>query len=251
MIEINLILFSLLHFCQSSLVVQPVPKLVGYECGTKDSFNLITVNQKSDGTGASSVGTLSEVSLCYDNTYLVIDYISYLQNCNSQSNYSSCNDPVYLLDVIEVFIGPHVEDPHCYLEFDISPYNTPYEANIYNPNLNQSGIQNTLLDCNTSNIRYESNFLNTTTWRSHIEIPWSDIDCLEGCNFRITDSCPSAFQTHSRKGKVYRLNFYRINEILPTTNCNTSTCEYLAWSPTYQNPPAFHVPPYFGYLELQ
>jgi hypothetical protein len=51
----------------------------------------------------------------------------------------------------------------------------------------------------------------------------------------------------------YRANFYRVNELEPVGQqlCSSSSCEYLAWSPTMVDPPAFHCPKKFGYLILE
>jgi hypothetical protein len=44
---------------------------------------------------------------------------------------------------------------------------------------------------------------------------------------------------------------FRISQLTSNTACSSSTCEYMAWSPTMANPPAFHEPTKFGYLLLQ
>jgi len=54
-----------------------------------------------------------------------------------------------------------------------------------------------------------------------------------------------------RSGMTYYANFYRINELNKVASCTTSDCEYIAWSPTYVNPPAFHEPLYFGTIVLE
>eukprot|EP01034_Spumella_vulgaris_P026409 gene26409-32987_t len=62
-------------------------------------------------------------------------------------------------------------------------------------------------------------------------------------NLREMDATPSSV--------VYRANFFRVNELVSSPTCSSSSCEYLAWSPTGVNPPAFHEPTKFGYLVLQ
>ena len=55
---------------------------------------------------------------------------------------------------------------------------------------------------------------------------------------------------------LYRINLYRVNEMEElamfdkTCSTTTNSCEYMAWSPTFSDPPAFHVPSKFGYLVL-
>jgi len=62
---------------------------------------------------------------------------------------------------------------------------------------------------------------------------------------------PKCTAPSRRSGMMYYANFYRINELNKVATCTTSDCEYIAWSPTYVNPPAFHEPLYFGTIVLE
>ena len=224
-----------------------------------DSANraTIVVDKLSDGKGASL--SSSSISLCYDNDGININTIAYNQ-LYYNGNYTNCNDGIFYLDVNEVFIAPSVDSdndgPHCYNEIDMSPNNIMYEAGIYNPNLNKTGLINKLFDCSSSGIIHESDLdLSNSVWSSKLLIPWSVVHCPHGCTLSsYKESCSNKDQ-YGRVGNMYRVNFYRINEIVSTKSCSSGysspqTCEYNAWSPNNVYPPSFHEPKYFGYLIL-
>lgn len=90
------------------------------------------------------------MDLCYTNdNYFEIKFVNrdyYIKN-----TYLNCNDYLYNQDVVEVFLGdPYVEAApiHHYIEMEFSPKGVIYVAKIYNPNLNNSGIVHTYIDCN-------------------------------------------------------------------------------------------------------
>ena len=220
-----------------------------------DDEATIVVDKLSDGKGESL--SSSSVSLCYDNNGININTVAYNQ-LYYNGNYTDCNDSIFNLDVNEVFIAPSVgnDDPHCYNEIDMNPNNVMYEAGIYNPNLNKTGLVNKLFDCASSGIIHESELdLSNSTWTSKLLIPWSVVHCPLGCPLSsYKDSCLNK-DKYGEVGNIYRVNFYRINEIVSTKACSSGhsspqTCEYNAWSPNNVYPPSFHEPKYFGYLIL-
>jgi len=213
------------------------------QCSTASAN--VTINKLSNGLGASK--SHSTLQLCYDSTSLKFTIDSMEQSFYSNHVYGSCNDNVYNSDISEVFIAPWYTDettPHCYSEIDVSPSNKIFESGIYNPNLNHSGISNYLIDCDSSGVT-SSTTINTSnnSWQEILSIPWSIIDNPYGCPV-------SQQKTLTTASKVYRANFYRVNELVSVSTCSSSTCEYMAWSPTGSNPPAFHEPTKFGYLVL-
>lgn len=230
-------------------------------CDSSIGNELLVVDTYSDGSD-QTIGH-SVVNLCYNESYLNIEIISYEQIFYPSTIYDQCNDPVYLIDVVEVFIALGEQDPHCYLEVDISPYDGTFEASIYNPNLNHTGIEGTLLDCESTGIAHEALIVDPKEWFVSISIPWDVVNDISNCHPRL-HSAPVSSSIQSNEdtaaiavspkkitaGQIYRANFYRVNELVPTSQCNISTCEYIAWSATYQSPPAFHEPTYFGSLVL-
>jgi len=208
---------------------------------------VITISALSNGEGQSQA--LSSIKACYDEDSLVIQNEAKNQNFFPTDQFNSCNDPIFDLDVTEMFISPwnlgiNLPGPHCYSEIDISPWNVMYISGIYNPNLNHTGCVNSEISCDKSEIKHKTTIeKNLNQWTSTMRIPWKVINAPSGCP---ADDIISPIST------VYRVNFYRINELVnvSTSTCSSTDCEYLAWSPTNVNPPAFHEPTEFGYLIL-
>lgn len=208
-----------------------------------DSTSTILVDQLSTGLGASV--SSSSIDLCFDDTYLRLNNVANGQKYLTETPYTECNDAIFNSNVAEVFIAPHMEEePHCYNELDISPFDVMFDSGIYNQNLNQSGIVNYEFDCATSGILHSVTVdMAHNTWTAQLSFPWSLVNCPYNCPL-------PQYCGHSTPNNIYRANFYRINELVDTAKCSTSTCEYMAWNPTMANPPAFHVPTKFGYLVL-
>ena len=209
--------------------------------------NVVTggvVNKLSNGLGSAK--SVTKFRACYDESSLSFEMNNYNQYYYSSYNYGACNDNVFNSDVVEVFIAPwSVEEPtpHCYSELDVAPSNKIFQSGIYNPNLNHTGIKNYLIDCESSGVASSTEVvLSSSAWIETLTVPWSVVDNPNGCPVSAKKSSPAS--------KVYRFNVYRVNELSSVSTCSTSTCEYMAWSPTLSNPPAFHEPTKFGYAVL-
>lgn len=154
-----------------------------------------------------------------------------------------------------MFIAPYMEaQPHCYNELDISPTDVPFQTGIYNKNLNQSGIVGTEFGCepdfNDITHRVMPWTEESHSWEAQMSFSWALVNCPYNCP--LPNYCG-----HTEPNPLYRANFYRINELQPLSStggkCTSGTdgsCEYMAWNPTLANPPAFHVPPKFGFLAM-
>ena len=218
-----------------------LPCVEAPECGS-GSAN-IQVTKLSDGS-KNSIST-SSIDLCYDSQYLRIANSALSQKYFGNVSYSPCNDAIFNLDVSEAFIAPYISGdaaPYCYSEIDLSPGNEIYESGISNPNLNHTGCSNSEYVCSAVDVQHKT-VKHRTSWDASLSIPWTLLNCPAGCpksTYCATDVAVVQ--------KVYRINFYRVNELTPVSKCSSSTCEYMAWSPTFANPPAFHEPKYFGYL---
>ena len=97
--------------------------------------------------------------------------------------------------------------------------------------------------------------LSKSIWNSKLQIPWNILYCPLGCPLQSYQEVCNNHNNYGIVGTIFRVNFYRINEIKSTTQCSSGysspqTCEYNAWNPTNVNPPSFHEPKYFGYLIL-
>jgi hypothetical protein len=221
---------------------QRVPCVEVPRCGTATPSS-IKIQRLSSGAGFSQAS--SEVTLCFDDNDLHITHKAYKQSYLTATNYPNCNDPIYNSNVVEFFVAPEMEsDPHCYNELDISPSNVMFDAGIYNPNLNYSGIIGSTFTCEGSGIQSSVSYPDEQSWTAEMSVPFSRLNCPYNCPL-------NRYCGHSTPNNIYRANFYRISELQPTEKCTTSSCEYMAWSPTDVDPPAFHEPTKFGYLVLK
>lgn len=214
----------------------------------------LDINQLSTGLGTSK--SSSTASICYTATGLNLQIDAYNQIYYPKDLYTSCNDNVFLLDVIELFIGECSSsssncnsngDTYCYSEIDTSPYNKIFESGIYAPYLNHTGVVNTLIDCDTSHVAHTTREQGAQ-WRVNLIVPWDVVYNPAGCP---STAKKAVSQPTPTTGSVFRGNIYRVNELVATDKCSSSTCEYVSWAPTYSNPPAFHEPTKFGYFILQ
>lgn len=218
--------------------------------------NSASVHITESSTGSGKGQSVTAVNLCFDDTnlYLNADLKNQFYLTNEQQ-FQNCNDHVYNENVFEMFIVPDMEEePHCYNELDVSPNNVMFEAGIYNPNLNQTGVIDANMSCDTSGIVHHTNVVNAADgsnkgeWKAALSYPFQLLNCPYNCQSMANTT---RYCGHNTPNDIYRANFFRVNELTPVSKCSSSTCEYLAWNPTMANPPAFHLPTYFGYILLQ
>ncbi|KAJ1437745.1 hypothetical protein B484DRAFT_444936 [Ochromonadaceae sp. CCMP2298] len=213
-------------------------------CRSGDPNATVTIDSLSNGLGKSKA--VSTVSLCFTDTDLYLHHEAAGQLYLGETSYQQCNSAIFNSNVAEFFVAPTLDEPHCYNELDISPFDVMYDAGIYNPNLNHTSVQGTTFDCATSSITHStSTLMSENQWKVDMSIPFSLLNCPYNC----PQHCPLA----NRNGPhdSYRVNFFRISQLTQNPQCSSSTCEYMAWSPTDVNPPAFHEPLKFGNLLLQ
>jgi hypothetical protein len=234
---------------------QALPCVEVAACGSNDRTAPVIVVETLSSGAAGSFSRVESTEVCYTNSGLSISFRLFNQNVTSslKSDYSTCNSAIYNLDVIEVFIAPTQADPHCYSELDVSMGNTPFLAGIFNPNLNHTGISDTLLDCATTDVVHETVYTGveqTQTWTASFKLPWGVIDKPAGCPESQIQEQPG----ESIAGKVYRANVFRIisktDSVMDTQKCTADLCQYLAWSPNGVSPRSFHEPKFFGTLVL-
>jgi len=156
-------------------------------------------------------------------------------------HHHACN--FVCVQVMEVFIADQsapmtpAGDPTLYTEIELTPHNVLYVAKIHNPYGNGTDKHNTMIPCPASGINHtverdpsDPNH----TWIGKVQIPWTLV---------------------STKGKpapeaLYRVNFFRVAMVEDVDVCDADTCDFGCWSPTYTQPPSFHVTPYFGVMSL-
>jgi hypothetical protein len=175
----------------------------------------------------------TEVSLCYDDSTIHIDFTA-----RNETNFyfdasSTTNDPIYKYEVMEAFLSHGTNDPQTYLEFEISPNNITFNAFIYNPSkIRTAGapfdtmyLQDPLRDgitAATTLARAEK------TWTSSVQIPLALFNVDVG----------------QAKGTRWRMNFFRT-----VVDPATFPDQWLgAWSPP--DAANFHMTPFFGHVSF-
>jgi hypothetical protein len=130
------------------------------------------------------------------------------------------DDPLWQEDVFEVFLSPE-NPPRLYYEFEVNPLGTLFDARVSSPELSRATMRaETAWDCEGFAARVTRG---PGRWSASLRIP---LDPL----------CAGAAPT------LWRANFYRVDR--------NAENEYSAWSPTWADPPDFHVPELFGVLHL-
>ena len=143
-------------------------------------------------------------------------------------------------EVVEVFLGdkpdPTAEFLTSYLEVEITPQNTLYVARISNPYGNGTDKSSKMIECTASGITHHTR-MGHDSFNANLTVPWKNV---------YSGSEPEG----TKKGSTFYGNFFRVLMEKPVASCDPDTCEYGAWSPTFDVPPQFHVTTVFGEIHL-
>jgi hypothetical protein len=136
------------------------------------------------------------------------------------ATYRERDDPLWEEDVFEVFLAP-LDPPTVYFEFEVNPLGTLFDARIHSPEGRRTSMQTeTAWDCRGFEAKVSRR---DDRWSATLRIP---LDSL----------APGPLPPR------WRANFFRIDR--------GPVDEYSAWSPTFADPPDFHVAERFGVLKL-
>lgn len=130
------------------------------------------------------------------------------------------DEPLWREDVCEVFLSPF-DPPSVYFEFEINPLGVLFDARIES----SEGRRETMRSDVTWNLAGFSgrSRVRPGRWSAVVTIPLAPL-------------APTGIP------RTWRGNFFRVDRGV--------TDEFSAWSPTLADPPDFHVPARFGFLEL-
>jgi hypothetical protein len=129
------------------------------------------------------------------------------------------NGPLWTEDVFEVFLSAQ-DPPRLYYEIEVNPLGTVFAARVQSPDLARRSMKvDTAWKCRGLSVRVAHS---ERRWSASLSIPLSQLG-------------DSSIRT-------WRANFFRIDR--------SRQDEYSAWSPTFRDPPDFHVPERFGVLVL-
>ena len=132
--------------------------------------------------------------------------------------------PLWEEEVVELFIAPGVSDPDAYVEIEVNPLGTVFDARVANPD----GRRDTMrvdASWNASGLDVVVSRPKTAAWRVDVVVPWSDL-CI------------------GPPPRLGRANYGRIERP------RDAVPEFSCWSPTKVSPPDFHKPACFGRLIL-
>jgi hypothetical protein len=129
------------------------------------------------------------------------------------------DDPLWKEDVFEVFLAPPSASG-VYFEFEVNPLGALFDARVESPDGRRETMRvDVSWNCPGFSARVRRR---PGRWSALLTIP-------------LTPLSPES-------GGVWRANFYRIDRGEPD--------EHSAWSPTGADPPDFHRPDRFGFLEM-
>ncbi len=208
-----------------------------------------------DGKGSKAIATLGEfrssdgrdrddttrVEVCYDATALRVR-VDARGDRFATNSYRGCNASHWKQTVFEVFVALGDERPAAYYEIEVSPAGELFVARIHNPT-GRAIASTDLIDCAASGVtaRDVASVAAEQRWSASLSIPWTLLRG-PGAGALIQAGPP----------RTLRANFYRIRRGSGDADCGAAKepCTYLAWRPTFVSPPAFHMTPYFGRIEL-
>jgi hypothetical protein len=132
--------------------------------------------------------------------------------------------PLWEEEVVELFVAPGEHDPSQYVEIEVNPLGTIFDARVASPNGRRDSMS---VDpsWNAAGLVAEVCRPSPGRWRAELAIPWSDL-------------CAGA------PPRVWRANLFRIERP------RDADPEFSCWSPTLSDPPDFHRPAFFGRLLL-
>jgi hypothetical protein len=186
--------------------------------------------QLSDGTGAPRHPT--DVRLLADPDALWVRF-----DCTDPDAWGTHTErdaPLYEEEAVEVFLAPAPPDgsaPRRYVEIEASPRGVRFDALVDNPTGSRHDggfVVDVAWDLPGLEVRV-GKAGTFDDWWAVLRLPWAGL--LEPFGL---DEAPD----------LWRVNLYRIER--PRDG---SPPEFSAWSPTFADPPDFHRPGWFGWVE--
>jgi hypothetical protein len=210
-------------------VVGARPFLLVPQCSDIGNRFQITQFQLDDSSGPAPSSGQTSARLCVADDALHVHWRS-VDNY-VYSNFTSCNDPLYRQDAVEIFLAldsPRTA-PYRYVEFEVSPFGVLFNSLITNPSGSCAKFSGTPLSCAGTGVN-ASAALTADGWTADLAIPLLFLELELGINVL--------------NSTIYG-NLFRID--LDQSGAKT----YSAWVSTDASPPCFHKPHYFGALQLQ
>ena len=175
----------------------------------------------SHGRGAPPGFQATALRVCHDGERLYVAFAC--DDVAIVASHNGRNAPLYEEDVVEAFLAPD-GDPRRYFELETSPRNAWFEARIESPDGRRETMR---VDrdwvCAGFAHAARGTGRSDASWSAEWAIPFASLGAPP-----------------PRAGDRWRANFFRIDQ--------ANGGEYAAWSPTFADPPDFHLPHRFGVL---
>ena len=177
--------------------------------------------ERADGRGLAAQQTA--VRVAHDGVALFVRF-----DCVDRDiwgTYERRDDPLWLEEVVEVFLAPGAKDPVRYHEFEVSPRGVLFDAVVENSGTRREDrAVDVAWDCPGITWRARA-YPALGVWRAEVSIPWASVAPAEAIP------------------EVWRVNFYRIERP------RDGEAEYSCWAATLTDPADFHRPERFGFLD--
>ncbi|HET7712355.1 MAG TPA: carbohydrate-binding family 9-like protein [Thermoanaerobaculia bacterium] len=202
--------------------VFPVPRA---EFAIEEPWNLPSVCEsvalvRSHDGGPPRLG--SSLSAYYDDEF--VTFLFRGEDDGVVATYRQHDDPLYKEDVVELFLSPRRAEE--YYEIEVNPLVTVFDARIESPQGTRDSMTvDPSWNCDGLFAARRSLVGPGHTFETVVRIPFRS---LAG---------------GVRAGDTWRGNFFRIDR-------HPDGDEFVAWRPTFRDPPDFHVPKAFGLLRF-
>jgi hypothetical protein len=165
--------------------------------------------------------------LCHDGERLYVAFRC--DDLDVWGSYTGRNQPLYEEEVVEAFLAPG-GDPRRYFELEANPLGAWFEARIESP------------DGRRATLRADRDWV-CAGWERAVRVH-GDLARRDGRHqgWSVEWAIPFAAlgAPPPAPGERWRANFFRIDR--------AGGGQFSAWSPTFADPPDFHVPDRFGVL---
>lgn len=190
--------------------------------------------------GGAAVKERTNIWMLYDGQFLEIQFECLDDPWVDQNFYTNNNTPIFLQEVLEVFICNGSQPQEQYLEIQINPNNAIFLAKINYRYKSDHAYSSEYIEPSSSGILHNVvKDVQNEKWTGYIKLP------LQMLNYPLAAS-----------EDTFRLNIFRIiskenHSNTPQWRCNTENAIFACWNSPLGIKPQFHKPECFGFLILK
>jgi hypothetical protein len=177
----------------------------------------------------------THIWVCWNQTGVIMQWEAEQDNI-IRNDYSSCNDPIYNQEVVQIVIGSGYDTPYTYRQIAISPFGVVFLATVNNPHFDGTDMTVTPVGpCSSVGLRVDIDIIKDE-WDGEVVLPWTWL--LSNSKLQTTPSItasPNSGKLPSGVPENWRANFFRIAMRNSVSNCTMEDCDYGAWNPTGTN----------------